>query len=275
LICHDVAKSFGDFVLLVNPAFEGSIYEPLFDLATNRCYPTWQRPIMMIVTSSADDATRTAFPFGRRVSTLFERKDDDQVDSILRTVGHHPRYRTHELEWAGNPAAEVARKEPVAVRRCDCEALDPTERFEWWAFVAHLERQIASMADTGRDPREDPAPITADVTDGGRVYTAYGDDVVLVGDRKYAANYPYLVVTAAPEIIPDHNSIYTEPFIRFLHSFFIQHIALRRTFESDGCVEGAATCTPGGTVPCEQSCRLPGGGSCSGRWLPVAPSADR
>jgi len=95
----------------------------------------------------------------------------------------------------------------------------------------------------------------------------YGRNVRLVGDSKYSANYPYLVVKADAEIIPDHNTIYSEPFVRFLHSFFLVHIADGRPFEADKCFKGkdVEACPLDGFVPCEQSCRLPDGRSCSGR----------
>ena len=95
---YDTAKSFGDFVLLVNPAFEGSLYEPLFNIATNRCYKEIQRPVMMIVTSRADSDTGALFPIGRALSTLFQHaKSVAQGDSIRKAIGHDERYRTHNL----------------------------------------------------------------------------------------------------------------------------------------------------------------------------------
>ena len=107
---YEVAGSFGDFVMLVNPAFEGSLYEPLFHIATNRCYRKLeQRPVMMIVTSEADDATRVLFPMGRSLSTLFQRANPnypDQAQSILRTIGHDPRYQTHCLALNGKGPQE-------------------------------------------------------------------------------------------------------------------------------------------------------------------------
>lgn len=250
---------------------EGSLYEPLFHMATNRCYPTRQRPIMMTVTSSGDAATATAFPFGRSLSTLFESsKKEGQPDSILRTVGHNVRYRTHELEWSG-PLVDASGTETVSRAKCDCTLLAPTAEFHWWEFVQDLQSRVSlTPGARGAAPQ-----IKADATDGKRRYQVYGKNVVLVGDPKYVANYPYLVVRTSPAIIPDHNSIYTEPFIRFLHSFFILHIAYRHTFEGDGCFAASAACMPGGVVPCEQSCRLSDGGSCSGRRTDDVPTRGR
>ena len=99
----ETASTFGDLMVLVNPAFEGAKYEPLFQSAINRCYPAQQRPISLIVTSIADDATRVAFPMGQTAGNLFEetRPDGDglQWDSLTTTVGHLDRYQTHKLEW--------------------------------------------------------------------------------------------------------------------------------------------------------------------------------
>jgi hypothetical protein len=274
-LCYDVARSFGDFVVLVNPAFEGSLYEPLFHLATNRCYPDRQRPIMMTVTSSADDATGKAFPAGRALSTVFEhRRDPAQRESILDTVGHDTRYETHTLQWVG-AAAERAGRETVSRGACDCTQLAPTAEFRWWEFAGGLESRLKRAASPSTRAAGGPVPILADMTAGKRVYPVYSDEVRLVGDPKYTPNYPYLVVTAAPEIIPDHNSIYTEPFIRFLHAFFLLHIASRHTFEGASCFDDVPACTPGGPLPCEQSCRLPDGGSCSGRRTDDIPDARR
>jgi hypothetical protein len=265
LTCYDTATSFGDLVVLVNPAFEGSQYEPLFHIATNRCYRADQRPVMMTVTSSADWATRIAFPLGRKVSTFFERaRSDGQEDSIIRTVGHADRYQTHKLEWLGAPPDP---DEPAFVKEegaCGCPYLEPTSEFNWRAFFSN--RIANSLLPSGARPEQNPLP--ARWFKNERQYeNVYGPDVRLTGDGNYSANYPYLVIKADEGIIKDHNTIYSEPFVRFLHSFFLIHIAYGRPFEADGCVKGKDVefCALDGLVPCEQSCRLPDGKSCSGR----------
>jgi hypothetical protein len=259
LTCYETATSFGDFVVLVNPAFEGSQYEPLFHIGTNRCYRKNQRPVMMTVTSSGDWATRIAFPLGRKAETLFERaRSDEQENSIVQAVGHNDRYETHKLKWLDQPAAlkegpEIDQEE----HDCGCPYLEPTIDFNWRTFKDRIERFIESDgALVGR--KEQNKRIYEDV---------YGRNVRLVGDNKYSANYPYLVVKADPEIIADHNRIFSEPFVRFLHSFFLVHIAVGRPFEADGCISGkdVQTCPLDMLIPCEQSCRLPDGRSCSGR----------
>ncbi|QBE65608.1 hypothetical protein [Pseudoduganella lutea] len=92
------AKSVGDFVLLVNPAFEGADYEPIWQAARSRgCFPPAQKPVMAIITSSADAATRVAFPLGRLYTYLQSAPLPGERETVLHTVGHLDRYRTHRL----------------------------------------------------------------------------------------------------------------------------------------------------------------------------------
>jgi len=271
--CYATARSFGDLVVLVNPAFEGSLYEPLFHITTNRCYGPEQRPVMLTVTSSADAATGTAFPLGRSLNTRFEHaRSADQNDSIRQAVGHDARYQTHALKWTGPPGVEPRAAADTA---CGCRHLEPTQTFAWWEFAKSVQRVLAQPgAPAVAGAREVPPPVKAH-PGKTRMYDFYGDNVQLEGDAKYSANYPYLVVKADGEIIKDHNSIYSEPFIRFLHAFFLVHIAAQRPFEATGpfeaagCARDIEACAPGGRIPCEASCQLPlpGGGSCSGRSL--------
>jgi len=103
---YRTAKSFGDFVLLVNPAFEGASYEPIWQAALSRgCYPRWQRPVMAIVTSRADNATRLAFPAGRFYTFAQSAPHEGERETMMHTVGHLERYRTHRLEMATDAGA--------------------------------------------------------------------------------------------------------------------------------------------------------------------------
>jgi len=259
---YSVATSFGDFVVLVNPAFEGSLYEPLFNVATNRCYSERQRPVMLIVTSSADDATGIDFPAARFFNTLFEHAGSAaQGESIRQTVGHDPRYESHRLEWRGGsaPAGPIP-GEP----ECGCQYLGLTEDFKWWEFTATAASKLVCRPYTEKERAERvPPPLTPVIENGRRVYRLYGDDVALSGDMSYSANYPYLVITADPEIIPDHNSIYREPFVEFLQKFFLFHVANARPFENDMCYRELPGCLAGSPIPCERSCQRPNGAACT------------
>lgn len=263
--CYDTAISFGDFIVLVNPAFEGSQYEPLFHIATNRCYRTDQRPVMMTVTSTGDWATGIAFRLGRKAGTLFERaRSEEQENSIVQAVGHNDRYETHKLKWMGRPADFGEEPDLTEQERdCGCPYLEPTIKFNSERFKARIQPFLLPL-----EARAEENPLRGRKEQNERIYEdVYGRNVRLVGDSKYSANYPYLVLKADPEIIADHNTIYSEPFVRFLHSFFLVHIADGRPFEADKCIKAKdiEACPLDGLVPCEQSCRLPDGRSCSGR----------
>jgi hypothetical protein len=238
---YGMAKSFGDFVLLVNPAFEGSLYEPLFNVATNRCYKDTQRPVMMIVTSKADKATGIAFPIGRALDTLFQHKGSaEQGDSMRKTIGHNERYKTHDLTLVGDK--NTLDDKYVEKSACDCPHLRPTseltlDEMQGDSFDAMLNKN-------------------------------YGNGLLLkpVSSPKYAKNYPYLVVTTDARVIADHNAIYNGNFTLFAQQFFQKHIVLEQPLPPADPVVACwrEQSAAGGLVPAERSC-ADEGKSCSGQ----------
>jgi hypothetical protein len=105
-------EGFGNLVVLINPAFEAGLFSSLSDMALEKAtYQKSQLPVLAILTSEADDATKVAFPLGRRLSTAFEkeRKTDrynpisnknetiDEHDTNVEAVGHYAPYQTHYL----------------------------------------------------------------------------------------------------------------------------------------------------------------------------------
>lgn len=95
--------SFPDFTILVNPAFEASRYEALFQatLLDGDCSWDQRRPRMITLTADNDVATGVFFPPMRRLATIFERygahHSDDERSANISTVGFVDRYRTHRL----------------------------------------------------------------------------------------------------------------------------------------------------------------------------------
>lgn len=265
-IGYDVAKSVGDLVVLINPAFEGSLYEPLYDVATNRCYTDNQRPVMLIVTSEGDRATRIAFPAGRKLNTLFERTQSKhshtgQRATIVNTVGHLDRYRTHELSLVGSDKIRKANDEGD----CGCPSLPAISEFDPTPdkqFYAKLQEDPKLDA---KDPSTKEYLVAGESKDTTEFY--YGDDLKLtreLGTRLYAANNPYLVIRAKKEIIKDHGSIYDENFTDFLRRFYLRHIKQQRNFPAD-CFRDVPACIPTAITPCERSCKQADGSSCSSR----------
>lgn len=102
-----------DLVVLINPAFEAMRYAPLWSMATERrSYFDNQLPVLAILTSEADWATKYAFPAGRLFSTLFETERKEpftnpvtkaveeygQGKANVTTVGHFDDFKTHYLK---------------------------------------------------------------------------------------------------------------------------------------------------------------------------------
>lgn len=116
-------EGFGDLVVLINPAFEALRFSTLSDMANERrSYFQAQLPVMAVLTSEADDATKRAFPLGRFFSTLFEKhrevqrqngatKKDETIGqkrANITALGHFEPYKTHTLRQAQHPDSKTA-----------------------------------------------------------------------------------------------------------------------------------------------------------------------
>ena len=110
-----ISSTYADLIILINPAFEGARFEPLYQASLNRTktagYSCRQNPVLAIITGTTDWATREAFPIGRWFSTRFtsvspKRRDGESLEDLKQqehmaerhAVGHIPRYMTHYLD---------------------------------------------------------------------------------------------------------------------------------------------------------------------------------
>lgn len=214
---YHTAKSFGDFVLLVNPAFEGSTFEPLWNAAKFRnCYSSVQRPALAVVTSKGDWATGVAFPLGRLYTVTQSAPQDGERATVMHTVGHLDRYTTHDLKLAeGQPA-------PIPVRT---EKLSPTS-------TAQVDKLLGEFSKT-----------TSLLSGAKDTETRY-DGARLVSRGNGPANFPYLVVSADKDIIKDHNDIWNDRFADFMVSFIAQEVT--RPWPAKVPAEAAPKCVPFG-----------------------------
>jgi hypothetical protein len=189
----DTAKSFGDFILLVNPAFEGSAYEPLFAAAKSRCFPDKQRPIMAIVTSKTDWATKYAFPAGRLYTLAQTAPHDGERATVMKTAGHLPRYITHNIQY-------VEERQEVPLERT--KGLSPT---------------------TQTQARQNAKELARPQAPSGRLQEWY-DGVKVEATSVYTDLFPYLVMSADKNLIKDHNDIWNDRFIQFMTAFVTKEI---------------------------------------------------
>jgi len=216
-------RAFGDLVVLVNPAFEASRYEPLHAITARQTYRTRQRPVFIAVTAENDFATGRAFPTGRALNTLLEsERTYDGKQANKKTVGHIPRYRTHALRHCPN-VCEGKDEPPTLKRACRCE-----------------DRTSASAAQNPllcneRDETKEFENEWRHVPDGGLkdnwVRHFCGDAVLSHekhgdADRKNGENYdpnnPFWIVSADSGIIDGHNGISKRAFTDFLRQVFYE-----------------------------------------------------
>jgi pimeloyl-ACP methyl ester carboxylesterase len=101
-----VTRVWPDVVVLINPAFEATRFEPLNRLADRAagCGYRATHPVLMVITADNDQWTGSVFTTGRHLSTLFEGYDEStsqsraqERNSNLRAIGFVDRYRTHRL----------------------------------------------------------------------------------------------------------------------------------------------------------------------------------
>jgi alpha-beta hydrolase superfamily lysophospholipase len=120
-----------DSVVLINPAFEATRFEPLNRLADRAagCGYSARHPLLTVITADNDRWTGGVFTAGRRVLTLFEGYDDStpqsrglERDANLRAIGFVDRYRTHRLCLRSNGANAYA---TVSVTLTAASTADP------------------------------------------------------------------------------------------------------------------------------------------------------
>ena len=190
------ARGIADLIVLLNPAFEGSRYEPVFEASKH--YPAVDRepPVLVMLTSTADWATKNAFPVARWFNSIFQypSSSDDQSTAMRRTPGHIEHYLTHTLclgdeactDATGDPAAAAAIAAPelrrsTEIRRYRCglvlraiESASPPPQSIIWN-VRTNGKVIPNHNDVdGPEVRSFIEQVYADVT-GLRVEPSDGD----------------------------------------------------------------------------------------------------
>lgn len=191
---------FGDLIVLINPAFESELFAPLSDMSTERgTYFKSQLPLMAVLTSDADYATRFAFPFGRFFSTVFEEEHDsyrfnavtrkqetiNESDANMIALGHFAPYETHRLY----PSDDT-----------------PREEIEELTAMASVRAALSASK-----AWEDDKP-------GSKIRIA---GLTLERSATSAGRNPYLVIKADDSLITEHNDIDDPRIIEFIKQLVI------------------------------------------------------
>jgi len=193
-------EGFGNLVVLINPAFEALQFAQLSDMSTERGkYFESQLPLIAILTSEADRATRNSFPIGRYLSTLFENdRDITRWNAVTRqqeiihegkanvtAIGHFQPYQTHKLYPSSKLHAGVRAQ------------LSSTES--------------VNSASKARTEWETDTP-------GSKISIA---GLTLERGNTSAGRNPYLVVSVNRNIITNHNHINDERIIEFIKQLIL------------------------------------------------------
>lgn len=153
------ARSLADLIVLLNPAFEGSRYEPLHQVSRFYQPEHYEPPILVLLTSTADWATKNAFPIARYVNTLFQypASSSQQSVSMRRTPGHTERHLTHELCLEGD----------------DCQGATPENEAQPWTG----SRRFCGGLVLGRYPSTEigATPIVWNVRTHGNIISDHND----------------------------------------------------------------------------------------------------
>jgi hypothetical protein len=172
----------GDLTVLVNPAFEASKFAVLRDAALAETFLTNQPVRLAVFTSRKDLATKTAFPIGRLISTVFERyysKLQKRADHTA--IGHLARFQSHDLK-----PSEKGK-----------ETVDDAGEL--------VHSVTAKQVLQGKAP---PKPLSFGGCD-------------LIPRDNVRPGFPIYNIYVDPRIIKNHNDIDNREFLKFLTAFFV------------------------------------------------------
>lgn len=207
---------FADLTVLLNPAFEATRYTPLHRIAsTGGPYERYETPLLITVTSRADQATGIAFPLGRAVNTLFERHaSDEEREANKKTVGHMQPYLTHDLVSAA----------PQDVPR-ECAGWKPGEDITLEDFKNNLviEQEVRNRFYCEHGDWSGPRyklkgytaaePLVRRFCGGAQLTQTAGDP-----------NVPVWNVSTDASIIPNHGDIKEKVFVDFFRQIYLDTV---------------------------------------------------
>lgn len=180
-------RGFGNLVVLINPAFEAARYGVLQDVAEHTSFFTNQPVSLAIFTSKADEATKVAFPLGRKVSTLFDRHQSEFQKSANRTaVGHFAPYITHDL---------------IAVPKVAKDENEEAETSSDKVVQLKAENRISTKKKT----------------------VSFSSALLEPRNPDRNPFIPLYVVSVDKRIIPDHGTIDKKEFLNFLREFLLSY----------------------------------------------------
>jgi len=204
----------GDMVVIVNPAFEGARYEPLHTAGQRMCgVEPNQLPVLVIVTSEGDWATRITFPLARWFDTLLERSIGHEDDAIVKAVGHDDLYTTHTLSICDEADARCAEvcPSPVPASQERVGALSARTIESEYSYM----QRFAHSGFTRHD------------------YLCGRLDLQAT-QHWHPDDNPFWVVRTTKDVIRDHGDIFNPNFVAFVRQLYVSLIFARHYVPEDG-----------------------------------------
>jgi len=201
-----VIHGYGDVIVLMNPAFEASLYAPLYDIAAGfgRFSPR-QSPVLVTIASETDNSNRMWFPLGRRIDTLSQKTGDRSSRAeIVTAIGNYEPFWTHRLTARDPPPK--GKPQEVQSKSSDCSCALPLNPIneEEAKYLGSL------VAGGGRKPE---APAGATMPYGRAQLTAL---------KPIDPNSPFWVVRASGDVVRGHSGIFTTYLMDFVRRVIIE-----------------------------------------------------
>jgi len=229
-----------DMILLVNPAFEAVRYATVYEAARRQKAPPdsyeYEPPLLISITSTADAATRIAFPAGRSFNSALEHwSGDPQKEAMLRTPGHLPAYQTYRLDTVAGLTAEESKQSRIVPA---CEGWDEIGEVDPDDIGQHfvnkkiyldnpenLEKQLRKNAGAESAARaayfnDEPSRRGPSGRSPPRQFCG---GLVLIGTGNMwnlPPNSPIWNITTSQAVIPDHSNFMTPEFFNFVKQIY-------------------------------------------------------
>jgi hypothetical protein len=194
--------SFGDLVVLVNPAMEASRFANL-NVASRLQFPEKQLPIFVTLASEGDSAVGGFFPIGQAFATISRAaRSREMWFSMVRGFGLYEPYHTHRLIM--KPASDVSMPERVSG---ECRCNSNLSKFGD-ALVTRLLDLYKAKANENV----------------GR-HAAYQEMLYsrLEPVRDVDPYVPFIMASVDPAVVADHNDIFNPRFVDFLMEFVVRN----------------------------------------------------
>lgn len=202
--CSATLPRDADMIVLVNPAIEATRYSALFSAARKWESPCYFPPLLVTAASEGDWATKSLFPIGRWVSTLFETypSGTEQMMADKVTYANHDRFVTHRLHEQGATLNTSAVPYPRHAECANWEQAPIGKRIEseWKNACEFVHAHRAST------------PAAREFCSG----------VVLERIAPWRA--PVMNVTVSKALMGGHSDLYRKPFVSFLRELYMDNL---------------------------------------------------